>query len=369
MTYGILVVFYAVCFLPIVVIFAVLPYIGRKTLSFGVSIPSAEFMDDELRHLRKIYAAAVSAAGGAFTAAYIVLLSFVSAEAAVYFMTAILLVYLVVVSAMYVSMWRRVKEIKARKGWEAHEMVAADTGFAKKRRAVSPAWFIVYALIILATAAAGLLLYGDMPEQIVQKYDVQGNAVKMADKSIGLIFFAPVTQAIMSLVFAFAYWMMLRTPPVLDPDNPEATSRQNTVFRYRWSAYIVFGGIVMLLVFLVAQLGITGVIGVETQLWAPIIGAGSLVIGALALGIATGQSGSRVKAGRSVSGGEIRRDDDRYWKWGVIYVNKDDPALFVEKRFGIGFTVNFGRPAAMLVTAGLLLLIVASIVTSALLVE
>jgi uncharacterized membrane protein len=34
---------------------------------------------------------------------------------------------------------------------------------------------------------------------------------------------------------------------------------------------------------------------------------------------------------------------DRCWKLGILYFNPDDPALFVEKRFGIGYTVNFGN--------------------------
>jgi uncharacterized membrane protein len=36
---------------------------------------------------------------------------------------------------------------------------------------------------------------------------------------------------------------------------------------------------------------------------------------------------------------------DRGWKLGLLYVNRADPALFVPKRFGVGFTINFGHPA------------------------
>jgi uncharacterized membrane protein len=43
------------------------------------------------------------------------------------------------------------------------------------------------------------------------------------------------------------------------------------------------------------------------------------------------------------------RDDDRYWHGGFFYSNPDDPALFVEKRYGLGWTLNFGHPEARLV--------------------
>ncbi|MDJ0842333.1 MAG: DUF5808 domain-containing protein [Acidobacteriota bacterium] len=38
--------------------------------------------------------------------------------------------------------------------------------------------------------------------------------------------------------------------------------------------------------------------------------------------------------------------DDRYWRMGSIYNNPDDGALWVEKRFGLGYTINMGRPDA-----------------------
>lgn len=39
---------------------------------------------------------------------------------------------------------------------------------------------------------------------------------------------------------------------------------------------------------------------------------------------------------------------DRYWKVGIFYINRSDPAIFVEKRFGIGYTLNFGHPVSWL---------------------
>jgi uncharacterized membrane protein len=48
------------------------------------------------------------------------------------------------------------------------------------------------------------------------------------------------------------------------------------------------------------------------------------------------------------------RTEDRFWKAGLLYINADDPALLVEKRFGIGYTLNFGHPWAWGLTAALL---------------
>jgi uncharacterized membrane protein len=34
---------------------------------------------------------------------------------------------------------------------------------------------------------------------------------------------------------------------------------------------------------------------------------------------------------------------------GLFYADRDDPALFVPKRYGAGYTLNFGRPAAVVI--------------------
>jgi uncharacterized membrane protein len=52
----------------------------------------------------------------------------------------------------------------------------------------------------------------------------------------------------------------------------------------------------------------------------------------------------------------VFRDDDQYWYGGIFYNNPDDPAVFVPKRYGLGWTVNFGRPLGKLFLIGTLLL-------------
>lgn len=37
-------------------------------------------------------------------------------------------------------------------------------------------------------------------------------------------------------------------------------------------------------------------------------------------------------------------DEDKYWIWGSIYNNQNDPSFMVQKRFGIGWTINIATP-------------------------
>lgn len=47
---------------------------------------------------------------------------------------------------------------------------------------------------------------------------------------------------------------------------------------------------------------------------------------------------------------------DACWKLGQIYYNPNDPALMVEKRFGVGYTLNFGNRSALPLIALLLVI-------------
>ena len=69
---------------------------------------------------------------------------------------------------------------------------------------------------------------------------------------------------------------------------------------------------------------------------------------------------SRTKTSTSIDcqrTGTVFREDDQYWYEGFFYNNPDDPAMFVPKRFGLGWTLNFGHPRARLFLISLLILV------------
>jgi uncharacterized membrane protein len=89
-----------------------------------------------------------------------------------------------------------------------------------------------------------------------------------------------------------------------------------------------------------------------------------LVIVTVVVLVRKGQGGTRAAAGALREETELVGDRtlDCNWKAGIFYVNPDDPALLIEKRFGIGYTVNFGRPVAWVILAAVLLIPLAAIV-------
>lgn len=49
---------------------------------------------------------------------------------------------------------------------------------------------------------------------------------------------------------------------------------------------------------------------------------------------------------------------DEAWKGGMIYYNPDDPALFVPKRFGLGYSLNYANRWSWLFLGGIVLIVV-----------
>ncbi|MXX28928.1 MAG: hypothetical protein F4Z45_04290 [Gammaproteobacteria bacterium] len=48
------------------------------------------------------------------------------------------------------------------------------------------------------------------------------------------------------------------------------------------------------------------------------------------------------------------RDSSQHWKWGIFYHDPNDPKIWVEKLYGMGWTLNMARPAAWVILVAFL---------------
>jgi uncharacterized membrane protein len=55
--------------------------------------------------------------------------------------------------------------------------------------------------------------------------------------------------------------------------------------------------------------------------------------------------------------GPAERTPDECWKGGVVYYNPNDPVVFVERRVGFGYTMNFANPWSWALLGGLVVVI------------
>ena len=91
---------------------------------------------------------------------------------------------------------------------------------------------------------------------------------------------------------------------------------------------------------------------IAMRLWSAALAI--MLLGFIVTLLRAGQGGARLFASRPPVGD--RTADDR-WLGGFIYINRADPALLVEKRMGIGWTLNFGNPWSWLLIAMLVAMV------------
>jgi uncharacterized membrane protein len=350
-------------YFPTLVLIALVPYFTRKSENFGIGTPEELYKREDLEAIRKKYRNGTFIEGIVLGAIILVSYFWFDMITAIYIFMVGLLLMLLVSFILYLSGHKRVKLLKQAENWVTHkpQMVYVDTEFRRSRTSVSPLWFVLYPVIIIGTILIGVLIYDKLPGSIPIHFDAGGTANGWAVKSAKVLFLIPVSQAFIALVMVFAYYMIVKSKQYSEVSNPKVSLEQNRKFRYYWSAFILFAGVAILLMFTFIHMTTLGL--AESSLILPVtmvIPAGMLVA-VILLSVKVGQGGSRLSNVEpvvdKVEKQAVRRDEDYYWKLGIIYFNPEDPALIVEKRFGVGWTLNFGRPAALIIIAGIVVIL------------
>ncbi|KAB3534489.1 DUF1648 domain-containing protein [Alkaliphilus pronyensis] len=352
-------------YIPFLLIGYFMPNFIRKTLLFGVAIPEEASNSQEAKQLTKEYKRnyLLTTIIIAFAANILALIN----NNTDYSMWGILPL---IISMMlnYVYIHKKAKELKREKGWTANkkQVVIVDTSHAINRHLLSLHWFWIPISVLILTLLFTMIQYPHLPDKIPTHFDLYGNPTTIKETSFTTVFLLPLTQAFMTAMFFFISKMIQRAKPSINPATPKTSAIQNKLAKRYWIIYMIVVLIVLNVQFAYLQLNALTVI--KPSMTAYILIQGITVIiaifGAIFVAFKTGQSGSRIKVKETeeANNNTIDRDDDRFWKLGVIYYNPHDPSLFIEKRFGIGWTINYGRPMAIIITFALLVVIIGSLV-------
>jgi uncharacterized membrane protein len=258
----------------------------------------------------------------------------------------------------------RVQALKRERGWQAEAservaVVGSATG-EPLPRPVPMAANLVYVPIVLATLALCVALYPQMPDQIPMHVDFSGGVTSYAPKSPTTVGLVLVIQVFMPAVMAFAHLAILRSKRPVEPESPALSSLAYALHARAWSMAILLAGVVLCVCLALLPLAMVGAMSLAA--WgAPMLAVVVLILAAFtALTVRYGQDGSRAikRLAPRDSDSQMRADDDALWKAGIFYCNPDDPAVFVPKRFGIGWTINWARPLSWVSIAVLVLPVV-----------
>lgn len=351
---------------------AATPWFMKKGECFAVTIPESAQADERFLTFRKRYAAAVLAVtlicAVALGAVSNVALGKMGLAPDSDSLNAILAAAIVVAAtipliasfALMLHYRKRVEAIKREEGWKAErDEAVALIGFEEAPVPPSLAWNVVYVPIVLITLAIGLALYPSTPDLVPTNFDFAGNVNQWTPKGPALIAFPLLFEVFMAACFIFSHWMTIRSKKDIDPARPAISAYAYGAFARAECILLLVGGSV-----LTAVLGIVMILMMAEILSmlvtiALIIVATLILVGAtIAVSVVYGQSGSRLVK-RLEENGDIIADNDEHWKAGIFYWNKDDASLFLPKRFGVGWTMNWARPAAWLIVGGFTLVSIA----------
>ena len=245
---------------------------------------------------------------------------------------------------------RKIAAVKHADEWYAglRQTIATDTSWRTDPPPFPVRWLIPALAVIAATAAVGALRYPGLPAHIVT---APGHRAPKAAASVLVVAF----QLYVTVLWTGLMLIIYRSRPDIEAADPAVST-----LRYR----CFLAAITRALLTLIAPVDTTLLLvalrdwqvyrlsGAGRALPALPFAAGLLPLAAVAT--RAGQGGSRLN-------GNVRglaratgtdRDDDRFWKAGLLSVNRDDPAIVVGSHFGAGWTLNLGNPAGWLIIAG-----------------
>jgi len=207
-------------------------------------------------------------------------------------------------------------------------------------------WRIGLLSTLLPMAGTASLLaerWQAIPSRVPIHWGLAGGPNGWAARSIGSIFGLLFANFVMVLVFGFIGESVGRSSPGHDGRTNVIRATKGVLLACAWMVTILYCGTSLLplahdpsklipLVAIAETTFIVGMLGFVAFRWLQVPKA-----------LAAAQDST----------------DPRFWKAGIVYYNPTDSALWVPKRFGFGYSLNFGRPVSWLVLGLILLMPVA----------
>ena len=335
----------------------VLPSITDPTVPFGVRVPAQHVGDPAVKRQTGIYRWRVLGSG----------IIAVAAALALYAATGETLMLplsvLVLVGAWYgcfVFANHGIRAAKAASGWYegVHQGIAVDTELRTHPPRFPWLGLTPAVLITVATAVIGVISYPSMPEVLAVHYGANGVPDRLATKSVGTAFSLVFVQVGITALLGGIAAAIFHSRADIDPARPVGSARW-----YR--RYLVLSAKALLGLAAMIDIGMLGSsllmwTGTITT-WAPLAVVIPVMAGVLVAVVVLARN-NRDRDARDEGTGLTHRDDDKLWRGGLLYINREDHALFVPRRYGLGWTVNLGNPRVAMLLAGLAALIALLIV-------
>ncbi|MBV9651676.1 MAG: DUF1648 domain-containing protein [Pseudonocardiales bacterium] len=331
----------------------VLPSITSPTVPFGVRVPAQRADDPTVARQIRLYRWRVGVSGIAAAGVGVVLYRVTG-------QTLLLpLSVLVLLGVWYGCFLLANHEIRAAKvagSWYEglRQGIAVDTELRTDPPRFPWLWLAPALIVTVATVVIGVISYPSMPEMLAVHYGANGVPNRLAAKSVATAFSLVFVQiGVTALLVGIAAAIFFRSRPDIDPAHPVSSARWHR-------QYMSLGAKALLGLVATIDVGMLGSsllmwTGTVTS-WAPLVVV-LPILAAVVVAVVILAKNNRERDDGEEDTGLTHRDDDKYWRGGLFYINRQDHALLVPRRFGLGWTLNFGNPSAAILLASAVALI------------
>ncbi|MER2088830.1 MAG: DUF5808 domain-containing protein [Sporosarcina sp.] len=343
------------------------PFLLKRTVAFGVTIPEGHTDDPIIALYKKKYAVITFITGLLLLITYFIWAKNGDLSEETIILTGLAIQFAIIFLSMglYFYFHAKTTRLKRVNQWGLHLKQVRVTDLAiRTKDEMLPS--IVYALPMVI--AVGLIAYtatqyNSMPDMIPTHWGPNGQADAFSEKTpfsvIALLLILLVMQGMMLAINVFTKQSGIK----LNAAKRKTSQVQQLSFRKYTSWFLFMTSVLTTVLFGFLQLTtIHEGLGNTVLMLALPLGFALIILIATAIyAFKVGQGGARIDVvveDESVTG-ITDFDEDKYWKGGIYYLNKNDPSIFVEKRFGVGWTINFGNPIGYLIVFGPILLILA----------
>lgn len=332
--------------LPILLLLYILIYftqaLSGKRQFYGISLNSDYFIKDEFRNLDKKFKLLVTI--GVIIFSIITLISIYIYNAYVFASLVPIIGFTIYEFMVYVYIHNKVKSLKSELSICLPDVeltktnVLLDTEFLCEKNKVIKKYSILFIIPLIALCLVGIgviIQYDFIPNIIPIHWGPSGAADSFAEKSFGKI----ISQVAMIVGIGFVIYISsigsLKSRIKLTIDKVDNSKKENLYYLNKYAFNFFILNLTCQIMFINILIATFNGSSINTLIMWPCTIL--VIISSVYLTYIYYKSPSKSKnAVYSVD------DDDDLWILGFLYNNPNDPSLFVQKRFGVGWTVNIG---------------------------
>ena len=290
----------------------------------------------------------------------------------------------IVTNIPVVIYWKKTLKLKEKMKWETlgKNVVIVDSSIRKPKTkednvVLSNKMFLLVLIIPLLTLLITIIEYKTVPNPFPIHYNAEGIPdsfiYKEGFRGIFYLFIMPVlVQVGMIALIAFMNKYAINGKVDINSGSLETIKMQRKVFK-KFNSKLMYVLVIEINI-LMALIQLTTIYSWNINLintpaliiiFATVIvyGIKSYKLGQGGKNININEESKETFINKEFQKGEIYRDDDKYWILGAFYYNKNDPSIFVEKRIGVGWTVNIATKVGMILTILPLIIIIIAIIS------